>query len=278
MKIILNILKFLITVILSLCIIALTFIYAINTTILDKDFIFKKLEETNYYANTYTAVENDFKNYIYQSGLDEEVLNDIVSPEKIEKDTKTIINNIYDGANETIDVTEIANNLNNNIDESLNGRITATQRKAIDEFVNKITDQYKDTISHTNYEKSLNNMVQKANKVVDIGKKATLVGVIVSIILILLLSIKNIMKGFTMLGVGLVASGMFNIFVNILINTKVKIQNITILNDAISIALRDIISSVLNIITTSGYILLGVGVVIIVIFSIINAMKEKENT
>ena len=69
--------------------------------------------------NIYTAVESDFENYIYQSGLDENVLENIVSLEKIENDTKTIINNLYDGTSETIDVTEIENNLNNNIQNSL---------------------------------------------------------------------------------------------------------------------------------------------------------------
>ena len=94
MKVVLNIIKFILALILTVCIIAFIIVNVASSTILSKEFVLQKLDETNYYANTYTAVENDFENYIYQSGLDEEVLKDIVSPEKIENDTKIIINNI----------------------------------------------------------------------------------------------------------------------------------------------------------------------------------------
>ena len=53
MKIVLNILKFIFTIALASCIIAITFIFTIDNTILNKEYVLNKLEETNYYANTY---------------------------------------------------------------------------------------------------------------------------------------------------------------------------------------------------------------------------------
>ena len=278
MKILLNIIKFIIAIILTICVIALIIVNVASSTILNKEFILAKLDETNYYANINTAVKSDFENYIYQSGLDENVLENIVSPEKVENDTKIIINNIYDGTNEKIDVTEIENNLNSNINNSLNSRITATQQKAIEELEKQITEQYKETISHTSFEDSINNVMQKANQIIELGKKVGIIGISVGILLILILSYKDILRGFSMAGVSILASGVFYIFVNILVNAKVKIDTITILNDAISITLRDVIYSVLNQLTTYGYILLGVGFGVILVFNVFNGIKNSKTT
>ena len=68
------------------------------------------------------------------------------------------------------------------------------------------------------------------------------------------------------------------IFVNILVNAKVKIDTITILNDAISITLRDVLNSVLGLLTTYGYILLGVGFVVILVFNILNGIKNRKTS
>ena len=65
------------------------------STILDKNYVMQKLEETNFYADTYELVESNFENYIYQSGLDEEVLKNICTEEKVKKDINIMLSNIY---------------------------------------------------------------------------------------------------------------------------------------------------------------------------------------
>ena len=78
------------------------------------------------------------------------------------------------------------------------------------------------------------------------------------------------------LGSALTSSGAFYILANIIINTKVKIQNITILNDAISITLRDIINAILNNLTTIGIVTAIIGVVIIIGFAFIKSYTTRE--
>lgn len=276
MKILLNIIKFIIAIILTICVITLIIVNIASSTILNKEFILGKLDETNYYANIYTAVKSDFENYIYQSGLDESVLENIVPAEKIERDTKTIINNIYDGTNEDVDVTEIETNLRNNIENSLDYNLSATQQRTVNEFINRITQQYKDTITKTSYEDSINNMLEKARNIVDKLQKVSIIGIAVSFLIIIILSIKNLIAGLMLIGSTLISSGVFYILVNMIINAKVKIQNITILNDAISISLREIISTILKNLTTIGITLSIVGFVIIIIFAIIRSSKKEE--
>lgn len=276
MKILLNIIKFIIAIILTICVITLIIVNIASSTILNKEFILGKLDETNYYANIYTAVKSDFENYIYQSGLDESVLENIVPAEKIESDTKTIINNIYDGTNEDVDVTEIETNLRNNIENSLDYNLSATQQRTVNEFINRITQQYKDTITKTSYEGSINNMLEKARNIVDKLQKVSIIGIAVSFLIIIILSIKNLIAGLMLIGSTLISSGVFYILVNMIINAKVKIQNITILNDAISISLREIISTILKNLTTIGITLSIIGFVIIIIFAIIRSSKKEE--
>lgn len=277
MKVVLNIIKFILALILTVCIIAFIIVNVASSTILSKEFVLQKLDETNYYANTYTAVENDFENYIYQSGLDEDVLKDIVSPEKIENDTKIIINNIYDGTEEHIDITEIETNLKNNIEESLDEKLSATQEKMVDEFINKITEQYQETITNTNYEDTIHNILIRGNTITEKIKQFSLIGMIVSAILILILSFRKIMTGFMFVMSSIIASGAFYIITNIVINTKVKIQNITILNDAISISLREILTSILNTLTNTGILLTVIGVIALIIFAIISSYNQGKN-
>ena len=277
MKVLLNIIKFIIAIILTICVIALIIVNVASSTILNKEFILAKLDETNYYANINTAVKSDFENYIYQSGLDENVLENIVSPEKVENDTKIIINNIYDGTNEEVDVTEIETNLRNNIENSLDHKLSATQQKTVDEFIKKITEQYKDTITKTSYENSINNMLEKARNIVDKLQKVSIIGIAVAFIIIIILSIKDFMTGLMLIGSALMSSGVFYILVNMLINAKVKIQNITILNDAVSISLRDIISTILSNLTTIGIALSIIGFIIIIVFAIIKSIKKEKS-
>lgn len=276
MKVIGNIIKFILAIILTICIIVCIGVNVASSTILNKDFVLQKLDETNYYANIYTAVESDFENYIYQSGLDEEVLENIVTPEKIENDTKVIINNIYDGTDEQIDITEIENNLRTNIEQSLNGNLSATQKKMVDEFINKITEQYQDTMTSTSYEDNIYNILTKGMTIIKLVNVASIIGIVVSAIIILVISFRRVWSGFMFIVSSAIASGVFYIFANILINAKVKIENITILNDAISITLREVLTSILNQLTTTGIIITIVGVIILIVFAMMDSYYKRK--
>ena len=144
MKIVINILKFIIMLILVVCILFLGIKNIAFSTILNKNYVLNKLEETNFYSGTYELVKSGFENYIAQSGLEEEVLNNICTEEKVKNDIGIILNNIYNGTNEEIDTTEIANNLNANIDK-LDVR-TSQNKSALDKFVQQICTEYKNTI------------------------------------------------------------------------------------------------------------------------------------
>lgn len=276
MKIIKTTLQYILTFILSLEILAVILINIFSSSILNQNYIISKLEEEDYYSKIYEIAKSKFENYIYQSGLEEEVLNDIITKEKVEQDTKKIINNIFNGLEEEVDTEEIATKLNENINTSIGRTPTATEKKSIDKFVDIICKEYKTAILSTNYEQKINSVLKKATKNIDMVKKALLILIGVTILIIALLTIKRIYRLTARIGVALTVDGSLLLIAINYINAKVKIQGISILNDAISLVIRNILSDILSRITQYGIILLSVGIIFILIYGIIKAIRKAN--
>ena len=248
-----------------------------SSTILSESYVFAKLEEHDYYNKIYDAVKSNFENYISQSGLDESVLENVVSIEKVKKDTQIIIGNIYDGTSDKIDTQEIKDNLNSNIEKSLGTNLVNAQKDAINTFIEKICDEYTSTISHYKYEEQINSVYQRINMKIDMAKKALLVIIAANIIILFILSTRRIYKAFVMTGISAVTSGIFFIAVNIFINIKVKVHTILILNDTISEVLRSILGELLNNINIYGIVLLSAGLLFIIIPNLIHNILKYKN-
>ena len=279
MKVLTNIIKFILVSILTICLIAIGMITIVYSTILDKTYITSKLEETNFYQETYELVKSNFENYIYQSGLDEEVLNDICSQEKVKNDINTIISNIYSGTKCKIDTSEIAENLNANINKL--GIKNSQNQKAIDQFVDQICSEYTETIIHTNYETKLNS---EYIKIVDKLVKANNVVVVATIVVIILLIIMNIIGAMASkliqdFGIALFATGAFNLTACSIVMSKVNIEGIKIFNDTFSKAVVTIITEVITRIMSLGIGTMAIAIALIVAYAMVKVNKKnKEET
>lgn len=274
MKIIAKIIKFILITILVICIIALGMIKIVSSTILEKAYITQKLEETNFYAETYELVESNFENYIYQSGLEETVLEDICTEEKVKNDIGIIINNIYNGTNEDIDTTEIANNLNANIDK-LNVR-TPQNQKALDKFVDQICTEYKDTILNTKYENTIHNALNKVIQIMEKLQTIILIVTIIGIICIILLNVKNIYKLVGNIGTILFSSSLVILIAIKLLNVNVNISAIKLFNNTFSNSIVTVLQDIINKINNFGLILLIISIILIILNAVIYILKFKE--
>ena len=279
MKVLTNIIKFILVSILTICLIAIGMITIVYSTILDKTYITSKLEETNFYQETYELVKSNFENYIYQSGLDEEVLNDICSQEKVKNDINIIISNIYSGTKGKIDTSEIAENLNANINKL--GIKNSQNQKAIDQFVDQICNEYTETIIHTNYETKLNS---EYIKIVDKIVKLNNVVVVATIVVIILLIIMNIIGAMASkliqdFGIALFATGAFNLTACSIVMSKVNIEGIKIFNDTFSKAVVTIITEVSTRIMSLGIGTMAIAIALIVAYAMVKVNKKnKEET
>lgn len=276
MKIITKILKFIVMTIIVLC---LTYIGIKNiafSTIFNKEYIIKKLDETNFYSETYKLVESNFENYIGQSGLEEDVIKNICTEDKVRKDINIILSNIYNGTKEEINTSEVANKLNSNIDEQ-NVR-TAKNSEAINEFVEHICQSYKDTIISTKYDATINNQYEKI--IQKLGKIETIIIVvlIISIIIIIALNIKDLLKILLNLQTISLATAIMQFAITITINKNVNISGIKAFNEAFSMSIVTIIQDIFGKINKFGIILLIIYVISVIIYSIVKKCTKSNNS
>lgn len=277
MNTVIKIIRFILILVLTISIISLVFINVANSTILNKDYVLEKLEETNYYINIKGEIDSAFQNYIGQSGLDEEVLQNIVTEDKIKEDTNIILSNIYDGTSKEISTDEIEQNLRKNIENSLDTKLNVTQQRMVDEYVTKICNQYLDTMSHTKYENNIYNVISKINTYTQTGQKILMIAIVIMGLIIIISNYKKIAKAIAHLGISIMSSSIFMIIVNIYINTKIKIANIVILNEAISVVVRNVMNNILDTVKTQGIIFLIIGLLMIIVGNAIVSLKDKNN-
>ena len=272
-----KLLKYIFAIILYLSLTIVVLINILNSTILSKEYILNKLEESNYYNNIYTEVENNFENYIYQSGLDPIVLENIVSRDKIKEDTNIIISNIYDGSNKNIDLEVVRNNLSTNIDKSLEDRcLSEENKKAINKFIDIIINEYEDTIMNTDYSSKINTGISSINNKINMINIIMIILVIISILSLILLNIKKKRRKLSIFGIPLLALGLLIITIYLYIILNIDINNIVILNDAISIAVHYILNGIVVKFLINGSIFTILGILIIVIGNMLRYKKVKK--
>lgn len=276
MKVLKNLLKFIFITILTICMISIGIITIAFSTILDKNYVIQKLEETNFYAETYELVESNFENYIYQSGLDEEVLSNICTEEKVKQDINKMVSNIYDGTSQEIDTTELANNLNANIDKS--GIKNKQNESAIQQFVAHICDEYTNTLVHTKYETKINNIYNKVTEALNQIYEIVLIVLVVDIIAIIAINNKKISKDIQHFGIALFATSAFELSVCQIITSKIDIQGIKIFNDVFSKSVVAIIQEILKQMASLALGTLVISIIFIAIYTTIVSYKASKQS
>lgn len=277
MEILKNLLKFIFIAILTICMISIGMISIVFSTIFSKDYIMQKLEETNFYSGIYELVKSNFENYIYQSGLDEEVLDDICTEEKIKQDIQIMLSNIYDGTNQKIDTTEIANKLNGNIEKL--GVKNRQNENAIQQFVTHICDEYTNTLIHTKYENKINEIYKKGTEILNKIYEIILVVFVIDIIAIIIINNKKISKDIQHIGIALLATSIFELSVWQIINLKVDIHGIKIFNDVFSKSVVVIIENTLGQVASLALGTIVIGAIFIIIYAAretYKSLKQKE--
>ncbi len=243
-------------------------------TIFNKEYVLEQMENNNFYSETYKLVESGFENYIGQSGLDEEVIKNICTEDKIKNDINIILSNIYEGTNEKIDTSEISNNLNSNIDKE-NVR-TSSNSKAIDEFVEHICQSYKDTIISTSYENTINEKYSKITQKITKVQNILIIAIIISIIGVIALNVKDILKLLFWTESAVLSSAVMQLAITTVIKAKVNIDGIKIFNDAFSNIVVTIIKDILSKINIIAGKFIIVYFILVVIYAIIILAQKKE--
>lgn len=277
MKFAIKILNAVLVVVLTVCIIGIVILKVASTTILKETYVHKMVEKSKYYDNLYEEIKSNFENYIGPSGLDENILDDICSKQDIQNDTETILDNIYEGKGEKINTEEIKSRIIDKINQKVQEQdniITEKMQDSIKKFAETIADEYINTISHTEYEEQLNSLYKEITKLVEIAQKALFITIAIIVSLLIVLNIKNLYCSALSIGIAICSSGAFIIATYYIIHSNVKISQLKILNNAISLALQNTVTDILSITFKIGWILTIIGIILIAVSNTINVVNK----
>lgn len=274
MKLIKQILSFIFIIILSTSILCSFLAFIFSNTILNKDYILNKMEECNYYEQTYLDMNEILEQYIGPSGLDEEVLKDIYTENKIKDDINTTVNTIFTGEEKAIETEAIREKLNKNIYKNYN--IKDNEKEAITNFENTIINEYTKQITHHDYLYILENYIPTTNKIIATLKIIMPFTTCIIIVILIMLNTKKKNKIMQGILIGFLSASFTIIIIVIIINANVKFESILILNETFSNLVRNIINELLKIFQNVGIITAILSTIFLIATNTVYEIKQRK--
>ena len=119
-----RVIKFIINVIMSFLLMVFIAICIgqnfINNKLLNKDYFKAKIDDTGFYSQLSKEINDGFENYVYQSGLPEDIVQDIFNDEVLRNDINSIIAYVFDNGDLNTSEALVKQNLDNKITAYLN--------------------------------------------------------------------------------------------------------------------------------------------------------------
>ncbi len=218
----------------------------LSQTILKEKYMLKVLEKNNYYAETYQDILETFKNNTIQSGLEDTVLDGIMTEEQVEAEVKSLVAYIYNGTEMKIDTEGVKTRLQQNIDAVVaqnNKKVTEEEKGAIATYVNTIGKIYGDGIAFAQgYISEIHNVIEKVQGIMQTAK---IVAYIITIVVAMVLFVINKKESLKYLSIACISTGLLCIIIKIVEVSTMKVQNILILTKAFSNVLIHTIQSIM---------------------------------
>lgn len=227
-------------------------------TVFNEDYVLDLLNNHNYYQELYDNTLEEVSYYLEQSGLNEEVLNNVISVKSLKNEIITTIDNLYTNQKITVNTEEFQNNLTTNINNYIkDNNIRVDNKDTVNILTKKLVNIYEEEISYNNTFEKVRPMFNKAYK---LTKIVLYLSIIVSIITYLINRyifkdrniIASLFTNFVIL-VGLV----------LYIKYTIDINNIFFYNTSISNILMEFINSVLKCMLVTGIVSFLLGLFIV---------------
>lgn len=227
-------------------------------TVFNEDYVLDLLNNHNYYQELYDNTLEEVSYYLEQSGLNEEVLNNVISVKSLKNEIIMTIDNLYTNQKITVNTEEFQNNLTTNINNYIkDNSIRVDNKDTVNILTKKLVNIYEEEISYNNTFEKVRPMFNKAYK---LTKIVLLISIIVSIITYLI-------NRYIFKDRNIIASLFTNfvILVGLVLYTKytIDINNIFFYNTSISNILMEFINSVLKCMLVTGIISFILGLFIV---------------
>lgn len=281
-----KILKYSISIILSFLIIFAIFLLMgtkiVNNKILNKEYVISKMEETEFYLQISREVESGFENYIYQSGLPEDTIEDIFTDDMIKNDVNSIIDYVYEGKEIQLSDEILRENLDLKIQNYLqaeNKTLNEQGKENISKFEDLIVDEYKNNVnvSDTLYS-TANSIIQKLSNIMSKIGNLPIAILCILIILIIIINIKDLLLPINFLSISLLSTGiLLKIGIN-LIFSSVDLDNLLVMSTSLSNLIIAVVKENLYLLSDYGNIYIICGIVGILIVAILKNSNVNEKT
>ena len=227
-------------------------------TVFNEDYVLDLLNNHNYYQELYDNTLEEVSYYLEQSGLNEEVLNNVISVKSLKNEIIMTIDNLYTNQKITVNTEEFQNNLTTNINNYIkDNNIRVDNKDTVNILTKKLVNIYEEEISYNNTFEKVRPMFNKAYK---LTKIVLLISIIVSIITYLI-------NRYVFKDRNIIASLFTNfvILVGLVLYTKytIDINNIFFYNTSVSNILMEFINSVLKCMLVTGIISFILGLFIV---------------
>lgn len=272
-----KLISYILTFLLIIALIALVLITCVKEKALTSDNVLKMFDNTNFYENTYKTLNDNFSNYMEQSGLDESVVKDIITVEDVKTETKNCIESIYNNTKYSINKDNIEKRLNENINaylEKNNRKLNSNEKNAIATLVSKISSLYASEVFPIDLVSKVNINLEKINSVVDLANLTLYIVIAIILVLLIIVNIKNITKVLNYLGVTLFSSSIVLFAPKIFVDYNMHINDINIYNKNISDIIINFINEILNYFTKTSIIFIIIAVLLIFISNLFSKAKK----
>ncbi len=285
-----KIIKGILNVIFAFLLVIITFIVLgkniLSNKLLNKNYMLNKMEEMQVYLQISRDVQSGFENYIYQSGLPEDTINNLYTDEMIKNDTNSILEYIYDGTEIKISDDIVRANLEQKIVSYVEGqnlKLNDQGRKNISDFEDLIVNEYKTNVNIDEYNSSLqvfpiiHNVVQKLQ---DINQKIWHLPIIALLILLfvfILINRKNLLIAIQYLSISSLSIGVILKLTVNLVFKNFDIDNIVLFSTAMTNLVINIIKEILYSLLDNSNIFVICGIVGIIVSSLLKNISTNKD-
>jgi len=256
-------LKHLINYILAVTIFIFVIILIIKTTVLNEKYIFKTLEDNYYYNEIYDIIINNFESNLIQSNIDDSIIYELITKDKVEMDVKNVITGIYNNKEIKIDTEILTTTLHSKIDElfkSYHRTPNKEEQEDIKRLEDTIIEVYENEITY-----DLETVRSISTKIVKINSLTSWTLIVIGIIIVILLLIEMFCyhEFINNMGVAILSSGLIIIIIRLIIGSKYR--NILMFNEIFSKIVVSVVNNFLTNILVIGVYLSIIGLILLII-------------
>lgn len=249
--------------ILAILIIGITIIITCQRSILSPKYIIRQLYKNNYYEELYLSLQEDMSNHIIQSGLSNEVLENIYTMEMVEETTNQFVKDFYQNKSLEINTTTVKNNLETNITNYLKqNNIQITDQKSLDRFVEQMLSIYEEAFTFSNLIEPYQNTLHIFSLVLN-----TTLWLAIGIAIILIIFTRAYLKKNTFT-VPLLTTGILILGGSYYLTSKIDFDHFLLFNESISYIIRNVVFDIMKQLRKISIVM----IIISIILSFINSM------